>query len=205
MCGIAGRVTGGEPVDPHDLERMCDALLHRGPDGAGMYVEGPVALGMRRLAIVDLVTGDQPFHSEDGRVTVVGNGEIYNHQELRRDLQARGHRFRSGSDIEVIVHLWEELGPSCVTRLRGMFAFALWDEGERRLFLARDRMGRSPSCTPTTTARSASRRRCGRCCPTGASRATSTRGRSTRTWHAATSRTSSAPSRACASSRPRRG
>ncbi|CAA9515452.1 MAG: Asparagine synthetase [glutamine-hydrolyzing], partial [uncultured Solirubrobacteraceae bacterium] len=144
MCGIAGLVTEGEHVDPATLERMCDAVHHRGPDGAGMHLDGPVALGMRRLAINDLVTGDQPFHSEDGTVTVVGNGEIYNQADLRRQLAGRGHRFVSGSDIEVIVHLWEEYGSRCVDHLRGMFAFALWDARERVLFLARDRVGKKP-------------------------------------------------------------
>jgi len=144
MCGIAGKVTDGAPVERALLEQMCRALHHRGPDGEGTYVEGPVALGMRRLAIIDLVTGDQPLVSEDGQVTVVFNGEIYNHEPLRAELRGRGHSLSSGSDGEVIVHLWEELGPRCVERLRGMFAIAVWDARRRELFLARDRLGKKP-------------------------------------------------------------
>lgn len=144
MCGIAGRVTSGEPVARALLERMCDSIDHRGPDDRGVYVDGPVGLGMTRLAIVDLVHGQQPMTSEDGKVVLVFNGEVYNHRALRRELVARGHRFASASDAEVVVHLWEELGPRCVTRLRGMFAFAIWDEGRRELFLARDRIGKKP-------------------------------------------------------------
>jgi asparagine synthase (glutamine-hydrolysing) len=144
MCGIAGKVTGREPVSPELIGRMCDAIRHRGPDGEGIHVEGPVGLGMRRLAIIDLVTGDQPLASEDGKVIAVFNGEIYNHLALRVELEGRGHRFRGHSDGETIVHLYEEHGPECVTRLAGMFAFALWDERERRLLLARDRVGKKP-------------------------------------------------------------
>jgi asparagine synthase (glutamine-hydrolysing) len=144
MCGIAGRVTSGEPVDQALVERMCDSILHRGPDSQGIHVEGPVGLGMRRLAIIDLVCGDQPIYSEDREVVLVLNGEIYNHVELRDELRARGHTFAGGSDAEVVVHLWEELGPRCVERLRGMFAFALWDNRARELFLARDRLGKKP-------------------------------------------------------------
>jgi len=144
MCGIAGKVTGGEPVAAELIGRMCDAIRHRGPDGEGIHVEGPVALGMRRLAIIDLVTGDQPLVSEDGQVVAVFNGEIYNHLELRAELERRGHAFRGHSDGEAIVHLYEEHGPECVTRLAGMFAFALWDARERRLLLARDRVGKKP-------------------------------------------------------------
>src|SRR5207342_2880165 len=111
MCGIAGKVTGGEPVPPELIGRMCDAIRHRGPDGEGIHVEGPVALGMRRLAIIDLVTGDQPLVSEDGQVVAVFNGEIYNHLDLRAELERRGHSFRGHSDGETIVHLYEEHGP----------------------------------------------------------------------------------------------
>lgn len=144
MCGIAGKVTGGEPVDAALIGRMCDSIRHRGPDGEGIHLDGPVGLGMRRLAIIDLVTGDQPLASEDGRVVAVFNGEIYNHLELRAELESRGHRFRGHSDGETIVHLYEEHGPACVEHLRGMFAFALWDGRERRLMLARDRVGKKP-------------------------------------------------------------
>ncbi|MGE5281284.1 MAG: asparagine synthase (glutamine-hydrolyzing) [Chloroflexota bacterium] len=144
MCGIAGKVSGGEPVSAELIARMCDAIRHRGPDGEGAYVEGPVGLGMRRLAIIDLVSGDQPLVSEDGKTIAVFNGEIYNHLELRAELERRGHRFRGHSDGETIVHLYEEHGPECVSRLAGMFAFALWDEREGRLMLARDRVGKKP-------------------------------------------------------------
>jgi asparagine synthase (glutamine-hydrolysing) len=144
MCGIAGKVTCGEPVSPELLARMCDSIRHRGPDGEGIHVEGPVGLGMRRLAVIDLVTGDQPLASEDRQVVAVFNGEIYNHVALRAELERRGHSFRGHSDGEVIVHLYEEHGPRCVEHLNGMFAFALWDARERRLMLARDRVGKKP-------------------------------------------------------------
>ncbi|HET6342530.1 MAG TPA: asparagine synthase (glutamine-hydrolyzing) [Gemmatimonadota bacterium] len=143
MCGIGGiaYTDPGRWARREDLERMSAALRHRGPDGDGRW-EGPGAgLAVRRLAIIDPETGDQPLSNEDGTVVLVCNGEIYNHVELRRELLARGHRFRSGSDAEVIVHLYEELGPSVVERLRGMFAFGLWDASRRRLLLARDRLG----------------------------------------------------------------
>ena len=144
MCGITGIVTPGRPVDPDGLAQMCDALLHRGPDSRGVHVAGPVGLGMRRLAIIDLVSGEQPLYSEDREVVLVFNGEIYNHVPLREELRARGHSFAGGSDAEVVVHLWEELGPRCVERLRGMFAFAIWDGRKEELFLARDRLGKKP-------------------------------------------------------------
>ncbi len=144
MCGIAGVVTGGEPVQRVALERMCDSLVHRGPDSQGLHVDGGVGLGMRRLAIIDLVTGDQPLYSEDREIALVFNGEIYNHEPLRDELRARGHTFAGGSDAEVVVHLWEEHGPACVERLRGFFAFAIWDGRRGELFLARDRLGKKP-------------------------------------------------------------
>jgi asparagine synthase (glutamine-hydrolysing) len=200
MCGIAGVVTEGEHVAPETLDRMCDAVRHRGPDGAGTFLDGGVALGMRRLAINDLVTGDQPFHSEDRTVTVVGNGEIYNQADLRRDLVARGHRFVSGSDIEVIVHLWEEHGARCVDHLRGMFSFAVWDARERVLFLARDRVGKKPLLYAHHGGALVFASRCGRCSSMAVSRGTSTLGRSTRSSRAATSRTTcprSGTSRSC--------
>jgi asparagine synthase (glutamine-hydrolysing) len=143
MCGIGGIVytDPGRTARREDLERMSAALRHRGPDGDGHW-EGPGAgLAVRRLAIIDPETGDQPLSNEDGSVVLVCNGEIYNHVELRRELLDRGHRFRTGSDAEVIVHLYEELGPSVVERLRGMFAFGLWETSRRRLLLARDRLG----------------------------------------------------------------
>ncbi|MFM7843265.1 MAG: asparagine synthetase B family protein, partial [Planctomycetota bacterium] len=128
---------------------MTDAVRHRGPDGRGVYHRqwddgGGVALGHRRLAIIDLEGGQQPLSNEDGTIWISFNGEIYNYEELRRDLIARGHQFRTHSDTETIVHLYEELGPECVRELRGMFALAIWDERERRLFFARDRLGEKP-------------------------------------------------------------
>jgi asparagine synthase (glutamine-hydrolysing) len=145
MCGIAGIVNfDGRPVAPGELSAMCDALAHRGPDEDGFYVGPGVGLGMRRLSIIDLHTGRQPIANEDRSVWVVFNGEIYNFRELRDELERRGHVFSTDTDTEVIAHLYEEQGPRCVERLRGMFAFALWDEGRRQLLLARDRLGIKP-------------------------------------------------------------
>ncbi len=126
------------------MESMCAALEHRGPDARGVHVEAQVGLGIQRLRVIDLESGDQPIYSEDGSVVVVLNGEIYNFRELRRDLIRRGHRFATQGDTEVIAHLYEEMGPGCVEALHGMFAFALWDQNERRLLLARDRVGKKP-------------------------------------------------------------
>jgi asparagine synthase (glutamine-hydrolysing) len=145
VCGIAGIVHfDGRPVDPDELRRVTDRLKHRGPDGSGYRVFGRAGLGHRRLAIIDLAGGAQPLDNEDGSVWVSFNGEIYNYQELHRDLAARGHAFRTRSDTEVIVHAYEEWGEACVERLRGMFAFAIWDERQQSLFLARDRLGIKP-------------------------------------------------------------
>ncbi len=144
MCGIAGQVRTASPVPDGLAERMCAALEHRGPDCRGIHAEDGVALGIQRLRIIDLRTGDQPIHNEDGSVTVVLNGEIYNYRELREGLRRRGHRFRTAGDTEVIPHLYEELGADCVLALHGMFAFALWDSRARRLLLARDRAGKKP-------------------------------------------------------------
>jgi asparagine synthase (glutamine-hydrolysing) len=146
MCGICGVVYahGERPVDAAMLRRMTGSLRHRGPDSDGFYTAPGIGLGVRRLAINDLQTGDQPIANEDGTVTVVCNGEIYNFHELRQELLAAGHRFRTRSDVEVIVHLYEEDGPACLNRLRGMFGFALWDERRRQLMLARDRLGIKP-------------------------------------------------------------
>ena len=143
MCGIAGIVDPAE-VQPEEVRRMADALAHRGPDDATVHVEPGVGFGFRRLAIIDLVTGRQPIPNEDGSVRVMLNGEIYNYRELKAGLEARGHRFRTVSDTEVLVHLYEELGPELVRELRGMFAFALWDGRRRRLLLARDHLGQKP-------------------------------------------------------------
>ncbi|HUP21627.1 MAG TPA: asparagine synthase (glutamine-hydrolyzing) [Thermoanaerobaculia bacterium] len=145
MCGIAGILSfDGRPVTPDRLQRMTDAMVHRGPDDAGYFVGDGVGLAMRRLAIIDLATGRQPISNEDGSVQVVLNGEIYNYRELRQDLELRGHRFATHSDTETIVHLYEEHGVDCVERLRGMFAFALWDANAGRLLVARDRLGIKP-------------------------------------------------------------
>lgn len=147
MCGIAGKIylDGQTPVDPALIQRMTDVIAHRGPDGEGKYVKGAVGLGHRRLSIIDLrPTGAQPMCNEDKTVWIVFNGEIYNYPELRAELIQKGHQFVSTSDTEVIVHLYEEFGQECVKRLRGMFAFAIWDEKKRELFLARDRVGIKP-------------------------------------------------------------
>ncbi|TDI21681.1 MAG: asparagine synthase (glutamine-hydrolyzing) [Acidobacteria bacterium] len=146
MCGIAGIVERdlARPVTRDDLGRMVETLRHRGPDDEGAVTLPGVGLGVRRLSIIDVEGGQQPFASEDGAIQLVANGEIYNHAELRKDLIARGHRFRSRSDVEVIVHGYEEFGVAVLDRLRGMFAFALWDGSTRRLFAARDRAGEKP-------------------------------------------------------------
>ena len=145
MCGIAGiaRASHG-PVERETLERMCEAQAHRGPDARGLHLADGVGLGIQRLRVIDLVTGDQPVYNEDRSVTVVLNGEIYNFRELRQRLRGSGHRFTTDGDTEVIVHLYEELGPACVRELHGMFAFALWDSRRRELLLARDRVGKKP-------------------------------------------------------------
>jgi asparagine synthase (glutamine-hydrolysing) len=145
MCGICGLVSlRGEVVDPGVLGAMNETLVHRGPDSGGAFVDGPVGLAARRLSVIDLAGGDQPVANEDGAVQVVQNGEIYNYRELRRDLERRGHSFRTHGDTEVLVHLYEERGVSFVEALRGMFAVALWDGRRRRLVLARDRFGIKP-------------------------------------------------------------
>ena len=145
MCGIAGQArAGGAAVAEQTIAAMCAAQEHRGPDQRGLHVDEGIGLGIQRLRIIDLATGDQPVANEDGSVTVVLNGEIYNYAELRRELAGRGHRLATQSDTEVIAHLYEELGVECLQRLHGMFAFALWDSRRRRLLLARDRVGKKP-------------------------------------------------------------
>ena len=146
MCGICGinYSDRARPVDRQTLAEMTDILRPRGPDSQGYHVEPGLGLGVRRLSIIDLKTGDQPLSNENGAVTVICNGEIYNFLELRQELMASGHRFRTSSDVEVIVHLYEDMGPECVRRLRGMFGFALWDSRLRLLMLARDRLGIKP-------------------------------------------------------------
>jgi len=146
MCGIAGIVHAdrGFAIDRDVLARMTDSMAHRGPDHGGYFFSPGVGIGHRRLSIIDLSTGDQPLYNEDRSIAVICNGEIYNFRELRPELEARGHRFATHSDCEVIAHAYEEFGPACVERLRGMFAFALWDAPRQRLVLARDRVGKKP-------------------------------------------------------------
>src|SRR5256714_1970207 len=146
MCGIVGIVhqDPAHPVSPAVIRQMCDAIRHRGPDDEGVHVDGPVGLGMRRLSIIDLAGSHQPIFNEDRSAGIGFNGEIYNYTELRRGLVARGHTFATQGDTETILHLYEEEGPACVARLRGMFAFAIWDAKSRTLLLARDRFGIKP-------------------------------------------------------------
>src|SRR5215475_15644930 len=147
MCGIVG-MSGPELTEnaaARDLiARMCGVIEHRGPDDEGHYVEPGIAMGMRRLSIIDLATGRQPISNEDGSIWIVFNGEIYNHRELRETLLARGHKLRTRSDTETIVHLYEDEGERCVERLRGMFAFAIFDRRGQKIFIARDRVGKKP-------------------------------------------------------------
>src|SRR3954465_1166746 len=146
MCGIAGLVSfeGLPDQAPALAVAMRDVMIHRGPDEAGLHCDRFAALAHRRLSIVDLGNGQQPMSNEDGTVWIVFNGEIYNHESIRRTLEARGHRYRTRSDTESIVHAYEEWGDACVDQLRGMFAFAIWDAPKRRLLLARDRLGVKP-------------------------------------------------------------
>ena len=145
MCGIAGIVAQrDQPVLAEELHAMCAALVSRGPDDEGAFVGHRAGLAMRRLSIIDLETGHQPVSNEDGSIWVVLNGEIYNYRQLRNELERRGHQFVTSTDTEVIVHLYEERGDDCVHALRGMFAFAIWDERRQRLMLARDRIGIKP-------------------------------------------------------------
>jgi asparagine synthase (glutamine-hydrolysing) len=146
MCGICGvfNFGNGAPVDPVALKRATDAMAHRGPDDEGFHLDGDLGLGNRRLSIIDLPGGHQPIANEDGSVWINFNGEIYNYRDLRPDLVARGHQFRTNSDTETILHLYEEYGLAFLDHLRGMFALAIWDSGKRRLLLARDRLGIKP-------------------------------------------------------------
>ena len=143
MCGICGKYCSSG-VEEAEVRRMAKALAHRGPDDEGYYLKGPIGLGHRRLSIIDLNTGRQPLANEDGSIWIIFNGEIYNYRSLKRDLEEKGHRFQTQTDTEVIVHLYEDYGAGCLDHLRGMFAFALWDEKQRTLFLARDRIGQKP-------------------------------------------------------------
>jgi len=145
MCGIAGIVRNdGKPVDEQLLARMNNAIRHRGPDEDGFYVNGPVGLAMRRLSIIDLKSGQQPIHNQDRSSWIVFNGEIYNYLELREKLEKLGHTFYTNSDTEAIVHAYDQFGADCPKHLRGMFAFAIWNERTQELFLARDRVGKKP-------------------------------------------------------------
>lgn len=151
MCGITGFIdlwnlsnARGADERAEQLHAMCRVIRHRGPDDQGVMLAPGAALGMRRLSIIDLAGGHQPISNEDNSVTIVFNGEIYNYRELQKELQTRGHRFRTNSDTETIVHAYEEFGASCVDHLRGMFAFAIWDDREKKIFIARDRVGKKP-------------------------------------------------------------
>ena len=146
MCGITGiyNFANGGAADGAELRRLNNLILHRGPDDEGIYLDGPVGLAMRRLSIIDLSTGHQPISNEDGTVWIVFNGEIYNFPQLRAEVEAKGHTFHTRTDTETIVHLYEEYGKDCVKKLRGMFAFAIWDSREKKLFIARDRVGKKP-------------------------------------------------------------
>lgn len=146
MCGIAGFVDFAGNTKPETLTSMIGEIVHRGPDSKGLFysANGDAALGVRRLSIIDLVTGDQPIQNEDGSITVVYNGEIYNYKKLREDLIKKGHKFRTKSDTETLVHAYEEYGEEMAKKLNGMFAFAIWDEKKQKLFMARDRAGIKP-------------------------------------------------------------
>lgn len=146
MCGICGKLMldSEAAVSPALVKAMADTIAHRGPDDEGYYVSGPIGLGFRRLSIIDLQSGHQPLSNENGTIWIVFNGEIYNYQELRELLLRKGHIFKTRTDTEVIVHLYEEFGPKCLEKLRGMFAFVIWDGNAKTLFLARDRVGIKP-------------------------------------------------------------
>src|SRR6266850_439833 len=144
ICGIAIPQGANKDADATTLARMRDSLTHRGPDDGGLYIDGGVGLGHRRLSIVDLAGGHNPMPNEDGSVWITYNGEVYNHRALREELEAKGHVYRSRTDTETILHLYEEEGVRCVERLQGMFAFAIWDSRKGELFVARDRLGIKP-------------------------------------------------------------
>ena len=144
MCGIAGFYLPNRRAEQPVIQAMCDRIRHRGPDDEGIHLDDGCAIGMRRLSIIDLSTGHQPISNEDGSVWIVFNGEIYNYQELRDSLVSQGHRFRTHSDTETILHLYEQEGPAGIARLRGMFGYCIWDSRRRRVMLARDRFGKKP-------------------------------------------------------------
>ena len=147
MCGIVGKYnfSTGEKVSSELLKSMCDTIEYRGPDDSGVHTDGHIGLGHRRLSILDLSTlGHQPMASKDESIWITYNGEIYNFQSLKKDLEAKGYTFASNCDTEVIIYLYKEYGEDCLKYLRGMFAFAIWDKKKNRLFLARDRIGKKP-------------------------------------------------------------
>jgi asparagine synthase (glutamine-hydrolysing) len=144
MCGIAGFISTNRLQDPAIVRHMTDRIAHRGPDGTGFFQDDHAALGHRRLSIIDVAGGAQPIGNEDGRLQIVYNGEIFNHADLRPDLERAGHRYRTHCDTETVIHAYEQYGSDCVTRFRGMFAFAIWDQDKRTLFCARDRLGIKP-------------------------------------------------------------
>src|SRR3989338_3616587 len=145
MCGICGKISLNGNVTEELIRKMCGTLAHRGPDDEGVYIKEGVGLGHRRLAIIDLSpAGHQPMSNEDGSLWIVMNGEIYNFPELKSALEKNGHEFKSRTDTEVVIHLYEEKGADCVKDLRGMFSFAIWDQKNKRLFMARDRVGKKP-------------------------------------------------------------
>jgi asparagine synthase (glutamine-hydrolysing) len=150
MCGIAGFFRPSRPAHSASVKAMCDEIVHRGPDDDGIYIDGGCGLGMRRLSIIDLNTGHQPICNEDRTVWIVFNGEIYNYRELREDLTTRGHRFVTQTDTEAVVHLYEEYGVEGISRLRGMFAYAIWDARKNQILLVRDRFGKKPLYFTTT-------------------------------------------------------
>src|ERR1051325_3256820 len=145
MCGIVGYYDPGARIDSRNLAAACEAIRHRGPDASNVFVSGPVGLGHRRLKIIDLSDdANQPMATPDGQVILVFNGEIYNYRELQRELIERGHAFRTSGDTEVLLHMYLEYGEDCLKRLRGMFAFGLWDKRQNKFFIARDRLGIKP-------------------------------------------------------------
>ena len=146
MCGICGifHFSKESPINQEEVRRMNDVIYHRGPDDEGFHFSSQIGLGMRRLSIIDLGGGRQPIGNEDGTIQIVFNGEIYNYLELKKSLESLGHKFKTNSDTEVIVHAYEEYGADCPNKLNGMFAFAIWNSKNRKLFLARDRIGKKP-------------------------------------------------------------
>jgi len=146
MCGIVALFSRSDPISAAVMQRATQSLYHCGPDGQRHWIapDGRVALGHARLSIIDLETGDQPIASEDARTRIIVNGEFYGYESIRRDLEASGHRLRTRSDSEIALHLYEDLGAQCLHRLRGEFAFVLWDETNRTMFAARDRFGIKP-------------------------------------------------------------